>query len=88
MKHLKPGDLILADKGFLISELLPTGVSLNIPPFKVREQFTIAEILETNRIARARIHVERALCATLVNLQTPILKEMESTFVNKDEDMD
>lgn len=30
---LEPGDLILADKGFLISDVLPDGVSLNIPPF-------------------------------------------------------
>jgi len=29
----QPGDLILADKGFLISDLLPSGVNLNIPPY-------------------------------------------------------
>lgn len=27
------GDLILADKGFLIEDILPVGVAINIPPF-------------------------------------------------------
>jgi hypothetical protein len=57
----KPGDLILADKGFLISDLLPSGVNLNIPPFLVLPQFTPSEVVKTKNIARARIHVERAI---------------------------
>lgn len=31
--HFKAGDLILADKGSLINDIVPTGVSVNIPPF-------------------------------------------------------
>lgn len=58
---LKPGDLILADKGFLLEDVLPVGVSINIPPFLVNPQFTPREIEETKNIARARIHVERAI---------------------------
>ena len=30
---LKPGDMILADKGFNIFDKIPPGVTLNIPPF-------------------------------------------------------
>ncbi|KAF3834173.1 hypothetical protein F7725_025377 [Dissostichus mawsoni] len=33
LQHFKPGDLILADKGFLIQNILPEGVTVNIPPF-------------------------------------------------------
>ncbi|KAK5643913.1 hypothetical protein RI129_007758 [Pyrocoelia pectoralis] len=58
---VQAGDLILADKGFLISDILPAGVSLNIPPFLVQSQFTVEEINRTTAIARARIHVERAI---------------------------
>lgn len=59
--QLKHGDLILADKGFLISDLVPPGVDVNIPPFLFSPQFTPTEIEETQNIARARIHVERAI---------------------------
>ena len=34
------GDLILAYKGFLIADILPPGVTLNIPPFLEHAQFT------------------------------------------------
>ena len=61
MDTLLPGDLILADKGFTIHRLLPNGVSLNIPPFLVgKSQFTAEEALLCRKIAKARIHVERA----------------------------
>ena len=33
LEHFVPGDLILADKVFLIQDLLPSVVSVNIPPF-------------------------------------------------------
>jgi len=35
LEQFEAGDLILADKGFTIYDKLPTGVSLNIPPFLV-----------------------------------------------------
>ena len=31
--HLTAGDTVLADKGFFIQDLVPNGVSVNIPPF-------------------------------------------------------
>ena len=59
--QFEPGDLILADKGFLLHDVMPQGVSVNIPPFLSRQQFTKPQVIETTRIARARIHVERAI---------------------------
>lgn len=61
LSQMENGDLILADKGFLIKDLLPQGVSLNIPPFLSTPQFTESQVIETQNIARARIHVERAI---------------------------
>jgi len=40
LEKLVAGDLIIADKGFLIRDILPPGVSLNIPPFLDTPQFT------------------------------------------------
>eukprot|EP00795_Rhopilema_esculentum_P003906 gene3906-15222_t len=59
LQLLENGDNIMADRGFDISNILPPGVSLNIPPFKgTRSQLTAEE---TARIAAVRIHVERAI---------------------------
>lgn len=61
LEQFMPGDLILADKGFTIYDKLPKGVSLNIPPFlRNKSYFTKAEAEMCFRIAKARIHVERA----------------------------
>jgi len=96
--------MVLADKGFLISDILPAGVTLNIPPFLSNAQFSREQCILTRNIARARIHVERAnsrikqfkilqfiphnyhdfaskifqVCSTLVNLQYPLLREVQS----------
>jgi len=45
--QLEAGDLLLADKGFLITDSLPTGVSVNIPPFLTSKKFTPAQINAT-----------------------------------------
>ncbi|KAG5864638.1 hypothetical protein JTB14_023427 [Gonioctena quinquepunctata] len=58
---MEPGDLTLADKGFLIKDLLPQGLSLNVPSFLTTAQFTPQQAIQTRTIARARIHVERAI---------------------------
>ena len=52
--------MVLADKGFLIQDIFPNDVSLNIPPFLNNGVFTESEAKKTKSIARARIHVERA----------------------------
>lgn len=61
LRQFCPGDLILADKGFNIYDKLPQGVHLNIPPFLGQKQhFTKQEAEMCFKIARSRIHVERA----------------------------
>ena len=101
----EPEDLILADKGFLIQDIVPNGVAVNIPPFVNHGKFSEGEVKLTKNIAKCRIHVERAnarlkdfriltfippylrcyadivvqLCATLVNLQDPLIKEIRDS---------
>ena len=50
---LEAGDVVMADKGFDIKDLLVAKkVILNIPPFlREKEQFSLAEEAETRRIA-------------------------------------
>ena len=61
LDQMEPGDLILANKGFLLHDILPPGVSVSIPPFLSKPQFTREQVVETTRIARAHIHVKRAI---------------------------
>ena len=56
------GDSVMADKGFTISDILPLGVSLNIPPFLgTSTQMPPEDVVRTQEIARLWIHVERAI---------------------------
>lgn len=56
------GDAIMADKGFTIEDILPLGVSLNIPPFLGRhDQMPKEDVIATQQIASVRIHIERAI---------------------------
>lgn len=59
--HILPGDIILADKGFKVGDLLKP-VQLNLPAFRVTgQQFSPEDVEECRRIAAERIHVERAI---------------------------
>jgi hypothetical protein len=85
LEQLVPGDLVLADKGFLIRDILPQGVTLNIPPFLVTPQFTPEQVIETEVIAKARIHIERAIqrikCLSILNfIPSTMLKQAEQIF--------
>ena len=52
----------MADKRFTVEDLLPLGVSLNIPPFlDSKRQMSPQEVVETQSIASLRIHVERGI---------------------------
>lgn len=51
--YLVPGDMILADKEFLIEDIVPYGVTPNIPPFLTTAQFTEEQVRQTELIARA-----------------------------------
>ena len=60
--YFQAGDLILADKGFVIHDLLPKNVFLNLPAFlSSKTQFTVEEPVYSRKIASCRIHVERAI---------------------------
>lgn len=59
-QKLLPGDVVMADKGFLIKNDLPPGVNLVLPPFLKAPQFSADEVIQTNSIAKARVHIERA----------------------------
>ncbi|XP_043219103.1 uncharacterized protein LOC122380206 [Amphibalanus amphitrite] len=61
LEQLDAGDLVLADKGFSIGDIVPTGVTVNTPAFLFQPQFTKEEVLHNREVAEARIHVERAI---------------------------
>ena len=55
-------DSIMADKGFTIQDLLPLGVSLNLPPFlEASSQMAAEDVVKTQELASLRIRVERAI---------------------------
>lgn len=55
-------DQLMVDKGFNIrDECLGRGIKLHIPPFLRGERLTEEEALLNERIAKARIHVERVI---------------------------
>ncbi|XP_067663524.1 uncharacterized protein [Haliotis asinina] len=59
---LSEHDDIMADRGFLIRDLLAfKKATLNIPPFSHGRQLSSVAVIKTRRIASARIHVERAI---------------------------
>lgn len=61
LKHINPDDIIMVDRGFTVQHLLnPLHAELKIPSFlKGRKNLSAAEELESRKIAKARIHVER-----------------------------
>lgn len=62
LELLDAGDNVMADRGFEIADILPEGVTLNIPPFKGGDSQLSAQAVEdTISIASVRIHVERAI---------------------------
>ena len=59
MKHIRPHDVILADRGFTVQDLLiPLQTDVKIPFLKGRSSLSAAEELSTRKNAKARIHVE------------------------------
>ena len=63
LQHLIHGDLVLADRGFDISdELVLIGASLTIPSFtKGKPQLSQREVKLRRHLSHVRIHVERAI---------------------------
>lgn len=62
-KRFEKGDVLMADKGFDIHDLVrKLELKLNHPAFlSGKEQFSEQEVIETRRIASVRVHVERAI---------------------------
>ncbi|VEN60951.1 unnamed protein product [Callosobruchus maculatus] len=63
LNHIIPGDVILADRGFLIEEHVRLfNAQLHMPAFtKGKKQLHPLEIEKTRSIAHVRIHVERVI---------------------------
>ncbi|KAK7117021.1 hypothetical protein R3I94_022537 [Phoxinus phoxinus] len=61
--YLKKGDGLMVDKGFLIeNDVKELGLNLNIPPFaKSNLQTPVSDVEMTKKIAKHRVHVERAI---------------------------
>ena len=61
LKHLEPQDVILVDRGFTVQHLVnPLQAKIKIPAFlKGRQSLTVQEELDTRKLAKARIHIER-----------------------------
>ena len=80
LNHLTAEDLVLADKGFLIQELVPDVVSVNIPPFLNNGEFTESEARATEAIAKCRIHVERENADIIFQLELQSREENTKKF--------
>ncbi len=63
LKKLTPGDVVLADRGFDISDSVGLmQATLHIPAFtKGKGQLSALEVHDTRKIANVRIHVERVI---------------------------
>lgn len=63
LDKLQPGDLILADRGFLISEQVQLRLAqVKVPAFlKGKKQLDPIDIEDTRKLASVRIHVERVI---------------------------
>ena len=63
LEFIIPSETVMADRGFLIRDLLQErGADLIIPPFlSGRQKLSPQEEILTKQIARVRIHVERAI---------------------------
>jgi DDE superfamily endonuclease/Helix-turn-helix of DDE superfamily endonuclease len=63
LDYLKPGDFVMADRGFTIDDLLkPLNCSLIIPAFtRGKSQLSYMECKKSREIANLRIHVERII---------------------------
>ena len=63
LDHLIPGDVVLADRGFDISDSVGVmQAQLHIPAFtKGKSQLSALEVHQTRTIANVRIHVERVM---------------------------
>ncbi|XP_077523140.1 uncharacterized protein LOC144133976 [Amblyomma americanum] len=60
---LEPGDGVMADKGFKVTDLLPPHVDLYMSPFRIpgKRQMSANDVRGTKQVASARVHIERVI---------------------------
>jgi hypothetical protein len=77
--------MVLADKGFLLHDVMPDGVSLVTPDYLVNEQFTVQQVNRNKQISSARVHVERAIqrmrVFRIISLLPPYLRVRSSVLL-------
>ena len=63
LEKLESGDELMADKGFMIQDLLTSiSVHLNVPPLlSTKRQMPADDVLLAKKIAQLQVHVERAI---------------------------
>lgn len=62
LNHLQEGDIVMADKGFNIQDLLAVfGVRLMAPPIMAKGRISACASTSTRRIATKRVHIERMI---------------------------
>ena len=86
---LDPGDLVLADRGFDISDDVGLqGGKLEIPSFtKGKKQLSQKEIEYSQRLAKVRIHVERVI-GLMKNKYTILQSTLPVSLVKCKDDLD
>ena len=77
LSHLHPGDEILADRGFNVSEAVGLYcASVKTPPFtNGKKQLSKFEIDNSRELSRVRIHVERIIGLLRQKYCTQFLKQ-------------
>ena len=63
LDNISTGDLVLADRGFDLSDTMALlSAYIKVPAFmKGKSQLSMADVIETRKIANVRIHVERVI---------------------------
>ena len=62
LDHLEEGDIVMADKGFNIQDILAVqGVRLMAPPMMTKSKISACASTSTRRIATSRVHIERMI---------------------------
>ena len=88
LSKLLPGDLILADRGFNIMELVDQyKAKVELPAFtKGKSQLSAEEVKQSRELARVRIHVERLI--GMVKQKYSILEgTLPISFIKDDSDV-
>ncbi|GFU47459.1 uncharacterized protein TNCV_2693301 [Trichonephila clavipes] len=63
MEQIRPGDVIFADRGFPVKDLVAErGASLVLPAStKGKKQLSSAEVINSRKVSRLRVHIERCI---------------------------